>query len=668
MSKEDNIRDFLADLYQGIATKKPNASKNPQNFRAEVESIAGAAKLQEKTVTPSLASQRIVADDGNDGLSAVNIEAIQTVEGLANGSGVFYPATGKLYSKFTVDIPADDSGECSGEHIISVTELPTDNIRSDVMYKRVIDMPFQGIIMIDNDEDGPYDICSGLDDFGYTFEFYTVDTKPSDEDVIKTDYTNDSYCLYLVKDENDIYMYFMAEDYVPEGWMSVSELFSSDTDQISFGGVISDMKDAVSFDKYYALGGGTITAYYQYIDGAWSEYIVPNGTLTITKLGEHDVTLYSTVDVQYRGPDIYVGKTANDLPTDVAYGSYGIVTHGDSNLSGVAIPINVVTPGWNYLNYGNYVWYKDDAVYYSESTRQYILDKETFVWKNQKWNGLESFYGSNVWTDGINAYYSVGVSQYVLNGDTWEPKTWNGYTPENGYYVWTDGANVYYSSGSAQYVLDKETSTWGPKTWNGMTSFDGRYVWTDGSNIYYSYSTYYSTNEHYVLNKETSTWEPKTWTGNQEVRGSNIWTDGVNIYHSYGGKQHILSGDTWKTKTWDNNILYNFYGEYVWTDGTNYYCSLHYNSTYYGQVLLAPSASVYVFANDKWYKASDMGKASLAEKTIKNNGTYRAIDDNVQGYTNVTVNMPSVYTVTSLDDIAKNAPNGSIAMVLEVIK
>lgn len=42
MSKQNNLKDFLADLYQGIVSKKPDASKNPQNFRSEVESIETA--------------------------------------------------------------------------------------------------------------------------------------------------------------------------------------------------------------------------------------------------------------------------------------------------------------------------------------------------------------------------------------------------------------------------------------------------------------------------------------------------------------------------------------------------------------------------------------------------------------------------------------------------
>lgn len=39
MSKQNNLKDFFADLYQGIVRKKPDASRNPQDFRAEIESI-----------------------------------------------------------------------------------------------------------------------------------------------------------------------------------------------------------------------------------------------------------------------------------------------------------------------------------------------------------------------------------------------------------------------------------------------------------------------------------------------------------------------------------------------------------------------------------------------------------------------------------------------------
>lgn len=52
MSKQNNLKDYLTDLYQGIATKKPNASKNPQDFRSEIESIVtGGEELPEWNIT-----------------------------------------------------------------------------------------------------------------------------------------------------------------------------------------------------------------------------------------------------------------------------------------------------------------------------------------------------------------------------------------------------------------------------------------------------------------------------------------------------------------------------------------------------------------------------------------------------------------------------------------
>ena len=39
MSKADNLRDYLSDLYEGIVSKKSGASRQPQNFRSEIESL-----------------------------------------------------------------------------------------------------------------------------------------------------------------------------------------------------------------------------------------------------------------------------------------------------------------------------------------------------------------------------------------------------------------------------------------------------------------------------------------------------------------------------------------------------------------------------------------------------------------------------------------------------
>lgn len=43
MPKNNNLQDYLKDLYEGIKSVKPSASKNPQQFRSEVESLAHPA-------------------------------------------------------------------------------------------------------------------------------------------------------------------------------------------------------------------------------------------------------------------------------------------------------------------------------------------------------------------------------------------------------------------------------------------------------------------------------------------------------------------------------------------------------------------------------------------------------------------------------------------------
>ena len=40
MSKKNNLKDYLNDLYEGIASRKTYPSTNPQDFRSDIESIA----------------------------------------------------------------------------------------------------------------------------------------------------------------------------------------------------------------------------------------------------------------------------------------------------------------------------------------------------------------------------------------------------------------------------------------------------------------------------------------------------------------------------------------------------------------------------------------------------------------------------------------------------
>lgn len=53
--------------------------------------------------------------------------------------------------------------------------------------------------------------------------------------------------------------------------------------------------------------------------------------------------------------------------------------------------------------------------------------------------------------------------------------------------------------------------------------------------------------------------------------------------------------------------------------------------------------------NDEWKNAAETCSANLIEKTITENGEYNAKEDGADGYSSVTVNVPSVPTFTAIN-------------------
>ena len=76
MNKTNNLRAYLRDLYEGIVSKKPDASRNPQNFRSEIESIRTGGEFYEVMDASELP---LDAPDGS--------LAIVEVEGGTGGGG-----------------------------------------------------------------------------------------------------------------------------------------------------------------------------------------------------------------------------------------------------------------------------------------------------------------------------------------------------------------------------------------------------------------------------------------------------------------------------------------------------------------------------------------------------------------------------------------------------
>lgn len=171
------------------------------------------------------------------------------------------------------------------------------------------------------------------------------------------------------------------------------------------------------------------------------------------------------------------------------------------------------------------------------------------TWSTKTWNGLTSFNGDYIWTDGENIYYSNTSNQYVLNKETstWSAKTWNGLTP-NARYIWTDGENIYYgSSASTQRVLNKATSTWETKTWKNGMSVAGNFVWTDGDNIYCSGGI----GVQFVLNKFNSA-KPLI-----DTRYNNLNMGAQDIYFTGDDPGDVVwarEGDTEDARIYYDNI------------------------------------------------------------------------------------------------------------------
>ena len=118
MSKQNNLKDYLTDLYAGIATKKPGASRNPQNFRAEIESIESASKLTTATLTAN--STFKAKDYDADGFSQVTVNVKPKLqEKSTDKNGDVVPDSGfDGLSKVKVNVEGEVLPKYDGEVII----------------------------------------------------------------------------------------------------------------------------------------------------------------------------------------------------------------------------------------------------------------------------------------------------------------------------------------------------------------------------------------------------------------------------------------------------------------------------------------------------------------------------------------------------------------------
>jgi hypothetical protein len=288
MSKQDNLKDYLTDLYQGIASKKPNASRNPQNFRREIESI-------ETGITPTgdLSITKNGTYDVTNKASATVIVPIPSGYIKPSGSKTITENgthNVKEFESVEVNVASGGGGECSGNHIIEVDTLPTENISRNDIYKmgdsyyKYSPQPKDLVCFF---EGGTVMLFSQqVASNGGTLELIYTDNYESVTDPhFFMDYSTMTYTFYYDASRKDAFAYANGE------WASVSLML-----ELSNGGVITDMEEITTAECYYIL-----------LD-IWKKYDAV-GNVTGTPLS-------------------YTVQTVDELPISVVDGSLAIVLRG----------------------------------------------------------------------------------------------------------------------------------------------------------------------------------------------------------------------------------------------------------------------------------------------------------------------------------------------------
>lgn len=178
-------------------------------------------------------------------------------------------------------------GSCSGNHIIEVETLPTENIDESALYKcdekyhKYFSKQFTDLVVSVPENGTVTPIYKMANADSAYFKYIYVDTKP---EVPKK--SEDGLYLYYVEDEDDVFAYLYVTTSESYDWITAETLFYLYFGiTIPFKGLVSDDTLATELGLY-AIGSA-----------GWKTYVAPTNGITIKENGTFDVTNYETVDV-----------------------------------------------------------------------------------------------------------------------------------------------------------------------------------------------------------------------------------------------------------------------------------------------------------------------------------------------------------------------------------
>lgn len=173
---------------------------------------------------------------------------------------------------------------------------------------------------------------------------------------------------------------------------------------------------------------------YSFNNGKWIKTNTKTTPSTNTITSNGNYTIPSSTVTGTGNVDV---KTKVTTLVDKEITENGTYNPGDDNADGYSKVVVDVPPPSN--------------EFYPTMRTQSLMSQNDIgdTWLPKTWTGLTKFDGDNVWTDGDNIYYSSSTKQYVLDKSTstWSTKTWAGLS--EGIYgdkVWTDGDNIYFNS------------------------------------------------------------------------------------------------------------------------------------------------------------------------------------------------------------------------------